>query len=326
MAAVLVPSMALRADMDALPVTEQVDVPFKSTVTTEYDGKRVGVMHACGHDAHTAMLLGAATVLSAMKAQLPGSVVFLFQPAEEGPPAGEKGGAELMIAEGALDAPKVDAIFGLHVFSGHGLGTAGSLAVRPGGIMAASDRLAITIKGRQTHGAQPWSGVDPVVVAAQVIMGLQTIVSRQMDLTTGPVVVTIGTVEAGSRYNIVPEEARMTGTLRTFDPQMRREIHRRVEQTATRIAESAGAVAEVRITRRHAGNLERPGAHERNHPFAGAGGDRRLRPECRADDDCRGLLTLPGKSARRVRVPRRQPRGHRPRIRRTKPFAPLLRG
>jgi amidohydrolase len=242
------PVMALRADMDALPVTEQVDVPFKSTVTTEYDGKRVGVMHACGHDAHTAMLLGAATVLSAMKAQLPGSVVFLFQPAEEGPPAGEKGGAELMIAEGALDAPKVDAIFGLHVFSGHGLGTAGSLVVRPGGIMAASDRLAITVKGRQTHGAQPWAGVDPVVVAAQVIMGLQTIVSRQMDLTTGPVVVTIGTVEAGSRYNIVPEEARMTGTLRTFDPQMRREIHRRVEQTATRIAESAGAVAEVRIT------------------------------------------------------------------------------
>ena len=242
------PVKALRADMDALPVTEQVDLPFKSTITTEYDGKRVGVMHACGHDAHTAMLLGAATVLSAMKPQLPGSVVFLFQPAEEGPPAGEKGGAELMIAEGALDAPKVDAIFGLHVFTGHGLGRTGSLVVRPGGIMAASDRLAITIKGRQTHGAQPWSGVDPVVVAAQVIMGLQTIVSRQVDLTTGPVVVTIGTVEAGSRYNIVPEEARMTGTLRTFDPQMRREIHRRVEQTATRIAESAGAVAEVRIS------------------------------------------------------------------------------
>src|SRR5918994_2503982 len=242
------PVMALRADMDALPVTEQVDLPFKSTVTTEYDGKRVGVMHACGHDAHTAMLLGAATVLSAMKAQLPGSVVFLFQPAEEGPPAGEKGGAELMIAEGALDAPKVDAIFGLHVFTGHGLGTTGSLVVRPGGIMAASDRLAITIRGRQTHGAQPWAGVDPVVVAAQVIIGLQTIVSRQMDLTTGPVVVTIGTLDAGSRYNIVPEEARMTGTLRAFDPEMRREIHRRVEQTATRIAESAGAVAEVRIS------------------------------------------------------------------------------
>jgi amidohydrolase len=242
------PVMALRADMDALPVTEQVDVPFKSTVTTEYDGKRVGVMHACGHDAHTAMLLGAATVLSAMKAQLPGSIVFLFQPAEEGPPAGEKGGAELMIAEGALDAPKVDAMFGLHVFTGHGIGTAGSLVVRPGGIMAASDRLAITIKGRQTHGAQPWAGVDPVVVAAQIVMGLQTIVSRQMDLTSGPVVVTIGTVDAGNRYNIVPEEARMTGTLRTFDPQMRRELHRRVEQTATRIAESAGAVADVRIS------------------------------------------------------------------------------
>ena len=153
-----------------------------------------------------------------------------------------------MIAEGALDAPKVDAIFGLHVFAGHGLGTAGSLVVRPEGIMAASDRLAITIKGRQTHGAQPWAGVDPVVVAAQIIIGLQTIVSRQMDLTTGPVVVTIGTLDAGSRYNIVPEEARMTGTLRAFDPEMRREIHRRVEQTATRIAESAGAVAEVRIT------------------------------------------------------------------------------
>jgi amidohydrolase len=239
--------IALRADMDALPVTEQVDLPFKSTVTTEYEGKRVGVMHACGHDAHTAMLLGAATVLSGLKPQLPGSVVFLFQPAEEGPPTGEKGGAELMIAEGALDAPKVDAIFGLHVFTGHGLGTAGSLVVRPEGIMAASDRLAITIKGQQTHGAQPWAGVDPVVVAAQVIIGLQTIVSRQMDLTAGPVVVSIGTLDAGTRYNIVPEQARMTGTLRAFDPQMRREIHRRVEQTAIRIAESAGAVAEVRI-------------------------------------------------------------------------------
>ena len=242
------PVMALRADMDALPVTEQVEVPFKSTVTTEYDGKRVGVMHACGHDAHTAMLLGAATVLSAMKAQLPGSVVFLFQPAEEGAPTGEKGGAELMIIEGALDAPKVDAVFGLHVFSGHGLGTAGSLTVRPGGIMAASDRVAITVRGHQTHGAQPWAGVDPIVVAAQIITGLQAIVSRQMDLTTGPVVVTIGTVAAGSRHNIVPEEALMTGTLRAFDSEMRRQLHRRVEQTATRIAESAGAIAEVRIS------------------------------------------------------------------------------
>jgi amidohydrolase len=240
--------VALRADMDALPVTEQVDVPFKSTVTTEYDGKTVGVMHACGHDAHTAMLLGTATVLSAMKAQLPGSVVFLFQPAEEGPPAGEAGGAALMVEEGALSEPKVDAIFGLHVFSGHGLGTTGSLTVRPGGIMAASDRVTITIAGRQTHGAQPWAGVDPIVVAAQIISGLQAIVSRQMDLTAGPVVVTIGTIEGGARYNIVPEEVRMTGTLRSFDPAMRRELHRRVEQTATRIAESAGAVAEVRMT------------------------------------------------------------------------------
>ena len=153
-----------------------------------------------------------------------------------------------MIAEGALDAPKVDAIFGVHVFTGRGLATAGSLAVRPGGIMAASDRLAITIKGRQTHGGQPWSGVDPIVVAAQVVTGLQTIVSRQMDLTAGPVVVTIGTIEAGNRHNIVPDEARMTGTPRRFDPQMRRETHRRVEQTATHIAESADATAEVRIS------------------------------------------------------------------------------
>ena len=241
------PVIALRADMDALPVTEETDVPFKSVVTTQYEGKTVGVMHACGHDTHTAMLLGAATVLSGMKDSLPGTVVFLFQPAEEGSPSGEEGGAALMLKEGVLDDPKVDAIFGLHAFSGHGLGTAGSLMVRPGGIMAAGDRLAIIIRGRQTHGGRPWAGVDPVVVAAQVIMGLQTIVSRQMDLTVAPVVATIGTVEAGSRYNIVPEEVRMTGTLRTFGAEMRRDLHRRVEQMATRIAESAGATAEVRI-------------------------------------------------------------------------------
>jgi amidohydrolase len=242
------PVIALRADMDALPVTEETDVPFKSIVTTQYEGKTVGVMHACGHDTHTAMLLGAATVLSGMKDSLPGAVVFLFQPAEEGSPSGEEGGAALMVKEGVLDDPKVDAIFGLHAFSGHGLRTAGSLMVRPGGIMAASDRLAITIRGRQTHGGQPWAGVDPVVVAAQVIMGLQTIVSRQMNLTVAPVVATIATVEAGSRYNIVPEQVRMTGTLRTFDAEMRRDLHRRVEQTAMRIAEGAGATAEVRIT------------------------------------------------------------------------------
>ena len=242
------PVVALRADMDALPVTEQVDLPFKSTVTAENEGKQVGVMHACGHDAHTAMLLGTATVLSAMKAQLPGSIVFMFQPAEEGVPAGEQGGAAGMIAAGALDQPKVQAVFGLHVFSAHGLGTSGSLMVRPGGIMAASDRLAITVKGRQTHGAQPWSGVDPIVVGAQIITGLQTIVSRQMDLTKGPVVVTIATVEGGSRYNIVPEDVRMTGTLRSFDPDMRLDLRRRVERTATHIAESAGAVAEVLVT------------------------------------------------------------------------------
>src|SRR5215208_496971 len=292
------PVMALRADMDALPVTEQVDVPFKSTVTTEYDGKRVGVMHACGHDAHTAMLLGAATVLSAMKAQLAGSVVFLFQPAEEGPPTGEEGGAALMIKEGALDAPKVDAIFGLHVFSGHGLGTAGSLVVRPGGIMAASDRVAITVKGRQTHGAQPWAGVDPIVVAAQIVTGLQTIVSRQMDLTTGPVVVTIGTMQAGDRYNVVPDEARMTGTLRSFDPDMRRELQRRVEQTALRIAESAGAVAEVRFSNGTPVTWNDPALTRATIPslqrVAASGFDPNVAPMTPAEDFSRYQEKVPG--------------------------------
>jgi len=239
--------VALRADMDALPVTEETDLPFKSTARAEYNGREVGVMHACGHDAHVAMLLGVAEVLTTIKERLPGSVVFIFQPAEEGPPEGEKGGATLMIEEGVLDNPKVDAIFGQHVFASHGLRTTGSISVRPGGIMASSDRIRITVTGRQTHGAQPWNGIDPIVVASQIVLGLQTIVSRQADLTVAPAVVTIGSFQAGNRFNIIPDQAELMGTVRAFDPAMQKAILERVERTAVRIAESAGAKAEVRL-------------------------------------------------------------------------------
>lgn len=237
------PVVALRSDMDALPVTEELDLPFKSVEKGEYNGREVGVMHACGHDAHMAMLLGAAEVLAGLRADIPGTVVFLFQPAEEGAPANEEGGAELMVKEGALDNPKVNAVFGLHVFPF----IAGGIHFRPGGIMAGGDTLTITVRGRQTHGGLPWGGVDPIVVASQIVLGLQTIVSRQLDLTTAPAVVTIGKIEGGNRTNIVPDEVRMGGTIRTFDPEMRKQVHERVRRTATSIAQAAGASAEVRI-------------------------------------------------------------------------------
>lgn len=239
------PVVALRADMDALPVTEEVDVPFRSTVRAEYNGQTVGVMHACGHDLHMAILMGTAEVLAGLRAELPGTVVFLFQPAEEGPPPGEKGGAPLMIEEGALDDPKVEAVFGLHVFPFE----VGSLHVRPGGIMAASDTWRLTVRGRQTHGAMPWAGVDPIVVASQIVLGMQTIVSRQIDLTTAPAVVTAGIVRGGVRFNIVPEEVAVEGTIRTFDPAMQDDIHERMRRTASGIAASAGAAADLRIER-----------------------------------------------------------------------------
>jgi amidohydrolase len=239
------PTVALRADMDALPVVEQVELPFKSTVRTTYNGLDVGVMHACGHDLHTAMLMGAAEVLAGLRAQIPGTVKFIFQPAEEGPPAGEDGGAPLMIKEGVLEKDGVAAIFGLHVFPFE----VGTLAFRPQGLMAASDSYRIRVRGSQTHGALPWLGVDPIVVAAQIVLGLQTIVSRQSDLTRAPAVVTVGTFRAGTRTNIVPEEAVLEGTIRTFDPAMQDDIHARVTRTAQQIAASAGATAEVQIER-----------------------------------------------------------------------------
>jgi amidohydrolase len=237
------PVVGLRSDMDALPVVEETGLPFASKAKGEYNGREVGIMHACGHDYHMAMLMGAAEVLAGMKADLPGTVVFIFQPAEEGAPNGEEGGADLMIKEGVLDNPKVDAIFGLHIFPK----ALRSIEVRPKGIMAAGDTLTIVVRGRGAHGAMPASGIDPIVVASQIVLGLQTVVSRQIDLTTAPAVVTLGLIEGGNRSNIIPDSVRMMGTIRTFDPAMRDQIHMRVKRTAENIAAAAGATAEVTI-------------------------------------------------------------------------------
>jgi amidohydrolase len=236
--------VALRADMDALPVVEEVDLPFKSTVKTEYLGQQVGVMHACGHDAHMAILLGVAEVLASVRDQLPGSVKFIFQPAEEGPPPGEEGGAPLMIKDGALENPKPDAIFGLHVMSGM---PAGMIAYRSGPLMASADWLYITVKGKQTHGAWPWSGIDPVITSAQILGGLQNIVARQIDVSKEPAVVTVATIHGGTRKNIIPDQVEMSGTIRSFDEDMRQDIHARIKHIAQTIAEANHAKAEVKI-------------------------------------------------------------------------------
>jgi amidohydrolase len=238
------PSIALRADMDALPVTEEVDLPFKSRVTAEYNGQQVGVMHACGHDNHVAILLGAATVLAGMKAQLPGTVTFLFQPAEEGPPTGEIGGAAVMIGQGAIDNPKVEAVFGLHVTNAR----VGEVGYHAGGAMASSDMLDIVIHGRQTHGAVPWAGIDPIVVSAQVVNALQAIVSRQTNLAQAPAIITIGTIHGGVRRNIIPDSTVLSGTIRMFDSAMQRDIHERIRRTVTDVAAAWGATATVKIT------------------------------------------------------------------------------
>src|SRR2546428_4373019 len=236
--------VALRADMDALPVSEQVDLPFKSTMRTTYNGQEVGVMHACGHDAHVAILLGVAEVLSSIRSELPGTVVFLFQPAEEGAPQGEEGGAALMVKEGALENPKADAVFGLHVTSRYPVG---EIAYRSGAELAAVDSFKITVHGKQTHGAYPWLGIDPIVVASQIVLGLQTIPSRQLDASLAPAIVTVGAIHGGVRNNIIPDEVEMIGTIRSLDAKMRDEIHKRIKRTAQNIAESAGSKAEVTI-------------------------------------------------------------------------------
>jgi amidohydrolase len=239
------PVVALRADMDALPVTELVDLPFASKVRTEYNGQEVGVMHACGHDNHTAILMGVAEVLAGIRDRLPGSVKFIFQPAEEGSPAGEEGGASLMVREGALEDPRPDAIFGLHVWMEH----TGQIRYRSGGAMASAQSLRIVVRGAQTHGAKPWSGVDPVVISAQIVLGLQTVVSRQSDITRAPAVVTIASIHGGLRSNIIPDSVVMVGTVRTLDPEMQSRIEDRIRKTAEGIAEAGGGSAEVFISR-----------------------------------------------------------------------------
>jgi amidohydrolase len=255
--------VALRADMDALPVVEQVDVPFKSTVRTTFNGHDVGVMHACGHDAHVAILLGVAEVLAGVREELPGTVKFLFQPAEEGAPEGEEGGAKLMVKEGALDNPKVDAVFGLHVTSRYPVG---EIAYRPGSMMAAVDSFKITVHGKQTHGAYPWLGVDPIVVAAQIVLGLQTIPSRQVDSSLAPSIVTVGAIHGGVRNNIIPDDVEMIGTIRSLDAKMRDDIHSRIKRTAEDIARSGGATATVTIDEGYPITYNDPAITERMAP------------------------------------------------------------
>jgi amidohydrolase len=228
--------VALRSDMDALPVTEQVDVPFKSTAKAQWNGQEVGVMHACGHDNHMAILLGAAATFAKVRDRIPGTIKLIFQPAEEGP-----GGAEPMIKAGVMDNPKVDAIFGLHVFPF----PAGSIVYRAGPLMASADSFVIKVKGRQTHGAVPWGGVDPIVTGSQIVLALQTIVSRTVNITEAPAVVTVGRFTGGNRSNIVPEEIELEGTVRAFDEGVRKNIHDRIRSIATNLAESAGATATV---------------------------------------------------------------------------------
>jgi len=285
------PVVALRADMDALPVVEEVDVPFKSKARGTYLGQDVGIMHACGHDAHVAILLGTASVLTKMKAQVPGTVKFIFQPAEEG-----GGGAGNMIKDGVLEDPRPAAIFGLHVMSAAATGT---IDYRPGGLMAASDSFSIKVRGSQTHGAYPWKGVDPIVVGAQIVLGLQTLASRQMDTTIAPVVVTVGRFQGGVRNNIIPDEVEMLGTLRTLDPKMRTDLHERVKRTAMRIAESAGATATVEISDQTAVTYNDPALTDKMKPtlvrvLGGADKLRLVTPQLVAEDFSAYQEKIPG--------------------------------
>ncbi len=236
--------LALRADIDALPVTETADVPFKSKVTTTFLGKETGVMHACGHDTHTAILMGVAEVLSKNN-DFAGTVKFIFQPAEEGAPPGEEGGAELMVKEGVLENPKVDAIFGLHISSGLEVG---HINYKPGGTMASSQRFVIKVKGKQTHGSTPWTGVDPILISAKIVDGLQSIISRESPLTEEAAVISVGKITSGVRFNIIPESAEMIGTVRTLDYDMRAKINKRMEEMVPAIAKAYGGEATVEIT------------------------------------------------------------------------------
>ncbi|MDX1460615.1 MAG: amidohydrolase [Xanthomonadales bacterium] len=244
------PTVAIRADMDGLPVTEETGLPFASEARGNYQGAEVGVMHACGHDAHMAMALGAARVLSAVREELAGSVLMIFQPAEEGKPLGEdgqieEGGAEMMVAEGILDQYDPEAVFGIHVGIVPNFGT---ISVRPGPIMAGSDRWWLTVTGKQTHGARPWGGVDPIVLTSQIIMAYQTIASRQVDVTKAPSIISVGRINGGVRNNVIPESVEIEGTVRTFDIEMREYILEAMDRTARGLAETVGATAELRIS------------------------------------------------------------------------------
>ncbi|MCH8537078.1 MAG: amidohydrolase [Alkalimonas sp.] len=257
------PVIALRADMDALPVTEQTDVPFRSTVIGEYRGNEVGVMHACGHDLHVAMLMGAAEYLAEHRQQVAGTVMFIFQPAEEGAPPGEEGGAELMLREGLFAELKPEAIFGIHVW---GQAPLGAIGYRKGPLMASSDRFEIRVQGQQTHGSSPWAGVDPIVAAAQIINNVQTIVSRQINITKAPAVVSFGIVEGGVRNNIIPDEVYLEGTIRNFDMEIRQQIFRQLTQAAEASAHVTGATAEVTIIEGYPVTINNPELVERMLP------------------------------------------------------------
>lgn len=236
------PCIALRADMDALPIVEKSNLPYASKVRSNYNGQDVGVMHACGHDTHVAMLMSVAEVLAGMKNDIKGTIKFIFQPAEEGPPEGEEGGAPLMIKEGVMDDPKVDVIFGLHIES---FIEAGQIHYKPGAFMASSDWFTIKVKGKGSHGSQPWLGVDPISISAQITEALQTIVGRQMELVKAPVIITIGKIHGGIRNNIIPDDCIMEGTIRALDSKMQLDVQQRIRTTATKIAEAWGATAEV---------------------------------------------------------------------------------
>lgn len=238
------PVIALRADMDALPVTERTDVPFKSVAIGEYNGEEVGVMHACGHDTHVAILMGTATVLAGMRDDLPGTVKFIFQPAEEGPPPGEEGGAKMMVEEGVLRNPDVEVAFALHIDAKTDVGT---LTYKPGGALASADDMRIVVRGKQSHGAYPWMGADPIVASAQIISALQTVVSRNHPLVESAAVVTIGSIHGGVRSNIIPEEVTMLGTVRTLDPERRLEIHENIRRIVTNVAAGMDVAAELSL-------------------------------------------------------------------------------
>ncbi len=238
------PTLLLRADMDALPLTERTDVPFRSTATGEFRGRTVGVMHACGHDAHTAILMGVAQILTKRRAKLPGTVLFVFQPAEEGVPEGERGGAPLMLEEGLLEIAKPDAAFALHVGA---MLHSGTVMLRPGPLMAGSDFFRIVVTGRPSHGSRPWAGIDPIATSAQIINSLQNIVSRQLDITALPAVVTVGAINGGVRHNIIPESVEMLGTIRTFSPSMRQDVIDRMLRIVTSVAEANGAQGKLEM-------------------------------------------------------------------------------